>query len=453
MKIIIAGCGKIGKTIVENLVSEGHDILIIDNKPEIVEGLTNVYDVMGICGNCADNDILHEAGVGEADIYLSVTDSDELNMLSCFVAKKLGAKHTIARIRKPEYNDGSLDFMTKHLVLALPINPERLAAQEIFNVLKFPSALAVETFSHKDMQMVEARLAEDSVLDGVKLLDIRAKFKAQVLICCVKRGEEVFIPDGNFVLRGGDRIGLAAPHAEYEKFFKATGILQRPAKNVMVLGGSRIAYYLAKKLSKIGTSVKIIDIDEKICEELGSSLPKAVVIHGDGSQQELLLEEGISAADAFVSLTGSDETNILVSMFAMMNKVPKVIAKINRDEIAPMAEKFGLEGFVSPRKTVSNLILRYVRALENSRGSNIETLYKLMDGKVEALEFNVRDDSRIIGVPLKDLSLRKNVLVIGVIRDGAVIIPSGATEIFTGDRVVIITTNEGLGDLSDILEK
>lgn len=454
MKIIIAGCGKIGKSIIEKLVDENHDILIIDKSPEIVEEVTNVFDVMGICGNCADSDIAIEAGVGKADIFLAITDSDELNMLSCFVAKKLGAKHTIARIRTPEYNDSSLDFMTKHLALAMPINPERLAAQEIFDILKFPSALSVETFSNKGMQMVEARLAEDSVLDGVKLLEIKDKFGAKVLICCVKRGDDIFIPDGNFVLRRGDRICLAAPHAEYQKFFKSTGLLKRPAKNVMILGGSRIAYYLAEKLLAIGTSVKIIDSDENICHELGNALPKAVVIHGDGSEQELLLEGGIADADAFISLTGSDETNILVSMFAMMNNhVPKVISKINRDEITPMAEKLGLDGIISPKKTVSDIVLRYVRALENSRGSNIETLYKLMDNKVEAIEFNVRDDAGVIGVPLKDLHIRKNLLIIGIIREGTVITPSGNTEIFAGDRVIVITTNKGLYDLSDILLK
>ena len=453
MKIIVAGCGKIGRAIVKSLVAEGHDILIIDTKPEIVEELTNIYDVMGICGNCADSDIVSEANAGEADIYLAVADSDELNMLSFFIAKRMGAKDTIARIRAPEYNDNSLVFMKDNLEISMPINPERLAAQELFNILKFPSALKVETFSRRTMEMTEVRLQEDSVLDGVKLLDIRQKFKAQVLICCVQRGEDVFIPDGNFVLRGGDRIGVTASNAELVKFFKNTGLLQRPVKNVIILGGSRTAYYLAEMLIDIGADVKIIDKDENICESLSDSLPQAVVIHGDGSEQELLLEEGISTADAFVSLTGSDETNILVSMFAMMNNVKKVIAKVNRDEIAPMAERLGLDCIISPRKIVSDVVLRYARSLENSMGSNVETLYKLMDDKVEALEFNVRADAKCLNTPLKDLKLLKNLLIIGIVREGAVITPSGMTEIHAGDRVVLITTNKGLGDLSDILAK
>jgi trk system potassium uptake protein TrkA len=274
-----------------------------------------------------------------------------------------------------------------------------------------------------------------------------------VLVCCVQRGEEVFIPDGNFVIRAGDRIGVTAPHSEMHKFFRATGFLQKQAKNVIILGGSRIAYYLAQMLISIGVSVKIIDKDEKICEELSTALPKAVVIHGDGSEQELLLEEDIKDADAFVSLTGFDETNILVSMFAMMNGVKKVIAKVNRDEIAPMASRLGLDCIISPKRMVSDVVVRYARALQNSRGNNVETLYKLMDDKAEALEFNVRKDAPLIGKPLKDLNLKKNILIIGIARKGEIITPSGLTEIHEGDRVVIITTTQGYGDITEILAK
>jgi trk system potassium uptake protein TrkA len=453
MKIIVAGCGKIGERIIASLVEENHEILVIDKKPGIVEEITNIYDVMGICGNCADSDIAAEAGADECDLYIAVTDSDELNMLSCFVAKRMGAKNTIARIRAPEYNDNSLIFMKNNLEISMPINPERLAARELFNILKFPHALKVETFVRRTIELTEVRIPEDSVLAGVKLMDIRAKFKAQVLVCCVQRGEEVFIPNGNFVIRAGDRIGVTAPHAELRKFFRATGFLQKKAKSVIILGGSRIAYYLAEMLISIGVSVKIIDNDEKICEEMGEALPKAMVIYGDGSEQELLLEEGIKDADAFISLTGSDETNILVSMFAMMNGVKKVIAKVNRDEIAPMASRLGLDCIISPKRMVSDVVVRYARALQNSRGSNVETLYKLMDDKAEALEFNVRDDAPLLNIPLKDLKLKKHMLIIGIARDGELITPSGLTEIHAGDRVVVITTTQGYGDISEILAK
>lgn len=453
MKIIVAGCGKIGESIIKSLVEENHEILVIDNKPDVIEEITNIYDVMGICGNCADSDIVEEANASECDLYLAVTDSDELNMLSCFIAKRMGAKDTIARIRAPEYNDNSLVFMKNNLEISMPINPERLAAHELFNILKFPHALKIETFVRRTMEITEVRVQEGSVLNGVKLTDIRTRFKAQVLICCVQRGEEALIPSGDFVLREGDRIGVTAPHEEMQKFFRATGFLQKQAKSVIILGGSRIAYYLAEMLLGIGVSVKIIDKDERICEELGTALPKAVVIYGDGSEQELLLEEDIKDADAFIALTGSDEINILVSMFAMMNNVKKVIAKVNRDEIAPMAARLGLDCIVSPKKMVSDVVLRYARALENSKGSNVETLYKLMDGKVEALEFNVREDAPLINTSLKDLKLLKNMLIIGIARGRDVLTPSGNTEIRAGDRVVVITTNHGLGDISEILIK
>ena len=453
MKIIIAGCGKIGKSIVESLVKEDHNILVIDNDPEVIAELTNVFDIMGICGNCADSDIVKEANAADADLYMAMTDSDELNMLSCFIAKRMGAKNTVARIRTPEYNDGSLSFMKANLELSMSINPDRLAAHEIFDVLKFPSALKINAFSHRSLEVIEVKLREDSVLDGVQLINIRQMFKSQVLVCCVQRGDEVFIPDGSFVLRAGDKIGITGPHDELQKFFRGAGLFQRQVKNVMILGGGRISHYLAEMLTGRGISVRIIERDAKVCEALGDAIPKAVVIHGDGTQQELLLEEGITNTDAFVSLSGLDETNVMVAMFATMNNVPKAIAKINREELAPMAKKLGLDCIISPRRIVSNIVLSYARALQNSVGSNVETLYKIMDDKAEALEFNVREDAKIVNIPLKDLKLRKNILLMGIIRDRKVITPSGNTMILTGDRVVIITKNQGLRDLSDILAK
>ncbi len=453
MKIIIAGCGKIGTTLIENLVVEGHDIVVIDNNPAVVSEVTNIYDVMGICGNGVDSDILMEAGISDAELFISVAGSDELNMLSCFMARKLGAKNTIARIRNPEYNDKSLGFMRNQLELSMAINPERLAAQELFNILKVPSALKIETFSRRNFEMVELRLKNESLLDGVKLCDIRNTFKAKVLVCCVQRGEEVFIPDGNFALQSGDRIGITASHSELQKFFKNIGLIQKKAKNVMILGGSRTAYYLAEMLNSVGSSVKIIDKDEKNCELLCELLPKAVIINGDGTQQEVLLEEGIRTIDAFVALTGMDEENILVSIFASSQNVPKVISKVNRDQLIPMAERLGLESIISPEKLIADVLISYARALQNSLGSNVETLYKLMDGRVEALEFNVRENSKVVGIPLKDMSILKNILIGGIIRDRKTIIPAGDDIILPSDRVIVIAANHKLQDLSDILQK
>ncbi len=453
MKIIIAGCGKIGGTIVQSLVAEGHDIVVIDNNPAVVTELTNIYDVMGICGNCVDSDVLETAGIAETELFVSVAGSDELNMLSCFIARKMGAKNTIARIRTPEYNDQSLGFMKNQLELSMAINPEQLAAHEILNLLKFPSAVKIETFSRRYLEMIELPLRENSFLDGIKLSDIRTLFKAKVLVCCILRGDEVYIPDGNFVLKSGDKIGIVATHNEVQKLFKGAGQLQKQAKNVMIMGGGRVSYYLAQMLSNIDSDVKIVEKNEKVCEALSELLPKSTIIFGDGTKQELLVEEGLLTTDAFVSLTGMDEQNILVSIFASSQGVPKVIAKVNREELSSMAENLGLDTIVSPQKIVYNLIISYARALQNSLGSNIESLYKIMDGKAEALEFKVHESSPVVGIPLKDLKINKNILIGGIIRDRKTIIPGGDDMILANDKVVVIAANHRLQDLSDILQK
>ena len=453
MKIIISGCGKIGATILESLVAEGHDIVAIDNNQSVIQEITNVYDVMGVCGNCFDCDVLEEAGISEAELFIAVAGSDESNMMSCFLARKLGAKHTIARIRNPEYNDKSLSILRHHFELSMSINPERLAAHEIFNILKFPSAVKIDSFSRRSFEMIEFRLKDDSVLDGLTLSEFRDKYKTQVLICCVLRDDEIFIPGGNFVLKSGDKISLAATHADITKLFKELGLSQKQSKNVMILGGSRISYYLSEMLAGAGISVKIIDRNEKNCELLSDLLPKAVIINADGSQQDLLLEEGLTTMDAFVSLTGMDEENILISIFAATQNVPKVISKVNKDELASMAEKLGLDTIVSPKKIVSDVIIRYARALRNSLGSSVETLYKVMDGHAEALEFIVKDDARIVNIPLKNLSLKKNILIGGITRDRKRIVPGGNDVILPGDHVIIIAAKQRLQELADILEK
>ena len=453
MKIIISGCGKIGATILESLVAEGHDIVAIDNNQSVIQEITNVYDVMGVCGNCFDCDVLEEAGISEAELFIAVAGSDESNMMSCFLARKLGAKHTIARIRNPEYNDKSLSILRHHFELSMSINPERLAAHEIFNILKFPSAVKIDSFSRRSFEMIEFRLKDDSVLDGLTLSGFRDKYKTQVLICCVLRDDEIFIPGGNFVLKSGDKISLAATHTDITKLFKELGLSQKQSKNVMILGGSRISYYLSEMLAGAGVSVKIIDRNEKNCELLSDLLPKAVIINADGSQQDLLLEEGLTTMDAFVSLTGMDEENILISIFAATQNVPKVISKVNKDELASMAEKLGLDTIVSPKKIVSDVIIRYARALRNSLGSSVETLYKVMDGHAEALEFIVKDDARIVNIPLKNLRLKKNILIGGITRDRKRIVPGGNDVILPGDHVIIIAAKQRLQELADILEK
>lgn len=452
MNIIVAGCGKIGTTIVESLVAEGHDVVAIDRDPTVVTELANILDVMCVCGNAADCDTLEEAGVSSAELFVAVTGSDEFNMLSCFLARKMGAAHTIARIRTPEYNDKSLQFLRQQLELSMSINPERLAAQELYHLLKLPSAVKVETFSRRSFEMVELRLKQDSPFCGSKLTDLRNKYKAMFLICVVRRGDQVVIPGGDFTLQAGDRVGLTASPAELQKLLKAMGVPQRNCKNVMILGGSKTAFYLAKMLASAGCSVKIIEQSHTKCQELSSTLGKDVmIINGDGAQQELLMEEGLLSQDAFVSLTGMDEENILLSFFAGAQRVPKVISKVNRDELATLAEQLGLDSIISPKRIIANILVRYARALQNSMNSSVETLYQLMDGSAEALEFIINGPSALTGVELKDLQLKNNILIAGILRERKPIIPAGNDMLLPGDRVVVIAAGHRITDLTDIL--
>lgn len=451
MDIIVVGCGKIGITILRSLVAEGHNVTAVDESPAIIAEITNVYDAMGVCGNGVDSETLVEAGAAAADLVVAVTDADEKNMLTCFLAKRMGAKHTIARIRNPEYNDKSLGFLRQHLGLSMALNPELLAAQELYNILKLPSAAKIETFSRRNFEMVELRLKADSPMVGMSLWQLRKKYQANFLVGCVRRGDEVIIPDGSFVLEAGDRIGITAAPTEVQKLLKLMGILQKQARNVMILGASKTAYYLTKMLLAGGNTVKVIDKDPARCAQFSESLPKATVICGDGARQELLLEEGITATDAFVALTGMDEENILISFFAASQNVPKVISKVNRPELAVMAEQLGLDCILSPRNFVSGVLVQYARALQNSMGSSVETLYKLMDEKAEALEFSVRPDFRHVDVPLKELELKQNVLIAGILRGRRAIIPSGDDVLQPDDKVVVLTTGHRLQDLSDIM--
>ena len=453
MNIIIVGCGKIGTTILSSLLAEGHDIVAVDSNPDVISEISNIYDSMYVCGSGTDCDTLKEAGVEKAELFVAATGSDELNMLSCFIAKKMGAKHTIARIRNPEYNYKSLVFLRQQLDLSTSINPDLLAAEELFQVLKLPSAVKVEYFSHRNFELLELRLREGSPLCGARLSELRKKYEAKFLICVVQRGEEVYIPDGSFQLQAGDRIGLTAAPSEVQKLLKMMGILQKQAKNVMILGASRMGYYLARMLLASGTNVKIIDRDHQRCQEISEKLPGAVVICGDGAQQELLLEEGICSMDAFISLTGMDEENILISFFASSQGVKKVISKVNRDELHFIAEKLGLDTLISSRSVSSNVLSRYARALQNSLGSNVETLYKLMDERVEALEFRVQTDFPMTNVPLKDMRLKSGILIAGIIRNRKTIIPSGVDVILPGDRVIVLSAASGMHDLSDVLKQ
>lgn len=453
MKIIVVGCGKIGRTIIETLSAEGHDVTAIDNKEDVLNEITNTYDVMGVCGNVIDSETLEEASVKNTDMFIAMTGSDEFNMLSCFLAKRMGAQYTVARIRNPEYNDKSLSIIRSHLELSMAINPELLSAKEMYNILKLPSVAKVEIFSRRNLELVELKITADMQLDGVKLMKLRDKFKVKFLVCAVQRDDTLYVPDGNFELKTNDKIGLTASPSEMLKLLRLLGVARKQAKNVMILGGSKTAYYLANMITNVGNDVTIIEKNETKCSILSTSLPKATIIHGDGSEQELLVEEGLDNVDAFVSLTGMDEQNILISKYAQMHNVPKVITKINRDDLFYMAQKIELDTLISTKRITSNVILQYARALENSLGSNVETLYKVMDGLAEALEFNVKMDSKLINVPLKQLHLKPNTLIGGIMRGRKTIIPTGDDVINAGDRVIILSANQRLQDLDDVLDR
>ena len=454
MKIIVIGAGKIGNSIIKNLVEDGHDVTVIDNNQRVVNEVTDTNDVMVVTGNGADPETLSEANAQKADLVIGCTVSDELNMICCYLARRMGAKHTIARIRNLEYTPQSLGFIKHEFNLSMTLNPELLVAKEIYNLLKFPSAVKVEKFSRKNFDMIEIKLPKDSNLDGINLIKMRELYPANYIVCTVQRGEEVFIPDGTFCLQKGDRIGITAAPTEIQKLLKMLGIFKKQAKKIIVVGGGRTSYFLASMFEATGNPITIIDKDLNHCEELGRLLPNTNIIHADGTHQDALLEEGIESVDGFVALTGIDEQNILISMFAKNLNIPTVISKINREEMANLASTLGHDAYISPLATTTNVILRYIRALENGKGSNIETLYKLLDGKAEALEFKVDDSVPFIGIPLKDLEFKKNTIIAGIIRGRRkIIIPSGNDSIQTDDRVVVISAGQRFDDISQVAKQ
>ncbi len=452
MKIVVAGSGRIGQYLITSLVDEGHDVVVIDNSAEVISEITSVCDVMGVCGHAADYETLESAGVKQAELYIAVTTSDETNMLSCFFAKRLGVHYAIARIRDPEISDESLSFMRKELGIDMVINPEALAARELFNILKMPSAAKIESFSGRLLEIVELRIKDGSSLDGLTLKDLRIKHNARVLICTVQRGNEVYIPGGDFVLHAGDKIGITSTPAEIELFLKKFGLMQKKAKNIMILGGGRTAIYLSKMLIAGGSSVKIIEINSEKAEELSEALPKATILVGRGTQKSMLVEEGLGETDAFVALTNQEERNILMAMFADNLNVPKVIADVDQTEMVDMAGKLGLDTIVSPKKVVTDVIIRYARGLNNSLGTNVETLYKLMDDRIEALEFRVKQPiQNVTGIKLKDLKSKQGILIAGIIRGKKTVVPGGEDMIQQGDRVVVLAKGHRLNDLTDII--
>ena len=454
MRIVVVGAGKVGRVLTEQLAAEKHDIVVIDQDTDLIESLVNIYDVRGVVGNGGCYDVQKDAFEDGADLLIATTSSDETNILACLVAKKLGTPHTIARIRNPEY-EKQLHFMREELGLSMVVNPEKATAREIARVLRFPSAIKREQFCRQRFELVEYRVNEGNPLEGLQLSDLYRNIRVKILICAVARGQQTIIPTGATVLQKGDKIYLTASARELESFFRKLNIFKARANNIMIVGASRITYYLVKELQDIQKRVTVIDSNAGRCQAMSEKFPGVLVIHGDGADSELLSEERISEMDAFVPLTGLDETNIILAMYASQFPNCKVVAKINRPSFADLANQKGLvDSVVSTAAVTSETIARYVRAMQNSFDSdNIKTLHRLVGGRVEALEFNVGPGLPFIGVPLKDLNLREGMLVAGIVRqNGAPVIPSGADALQEGDDVVIVTTDTTLHALRDIVK-
>lgn len=451
MYIVIVGDGKVGSLLTEYFAGEGHDVVVIDTNQELIQNLINSYDVMGICGNGANYRVQMEAGVKKADVLIAAASSDELNILCCMVGRKIGAKRTIARVRNPDYSK-QLGFMRDELGLSMVVNPEYEAAASIARVLRYPSAIKLDTFAKGRVDLAEILIERGSPLVGNPLYSLPKLLKVNILICAVQRGDSIYIPTGDFVLREGDRIHITANHEDLVTFFKVLKIYKKGVRDVMIVGGGKVGFYLAELLSDSGMHIKLIEKDHDRCMELAEDLPDVSVVYGDGTNENVLLEEGIEKVDAFVALTGIDEENIITAMYAKNKDVRKVISKVNRMAFTNMIESLNVGSIVSPKQIAADLILSYVRAMQNSMGSNVRTLYKLVDGKVEALEFYVSDTAPFTDIPLRDLKLKKNVLLACIIRGNQIIYPHGDDVLRFNDRVIVVTTNKYLRDLINILE-
>lgn len=451
MNIIIVGYGRVGTALTKQLSSEGHDVTVVDGDAERVHTAASNYDVMGVIGNGASHSVLVEAGIEDADLLVAVTDSDELNLLCCLLAKKAGGCSTIARVRNPIYSQEA-EYIRSEMGLSMIINPEQAAAAEIARVLQFPNALEINPFAKGRVELLKFRIEKGSVLDEFPIVDFHSKINEEVHVCAVERGSEVIIPDGRFVFKTKDKVSVVATPRNAAQFFKKIGMETHRANDAMLIGGGRIAFYLAKQLLDMGIRVKIVEKKMARCEELSVLLPKAMIIHGDGTDKELLLEEGLERTDAFVTLTGIDEENILLSLFARGKSKAKLVTKVKRITFNEVIDELDLDTVIYPQDITAESILRYVRAKQNTRGSNIETLYKLIEDKAEALEFNIDEEGPVTGKSLIELQLKPNILISCIHRDGRVIIPRGKDCLLPGDSVVIVTTNKGLDNINDILK-
>lgn len=450
MEIIVVGCGKVGAALAGKLMDEGHSITVIDTSAEKIQRITEELDVMGIVGNGSSISILNEAGLEDADVLISVTGSDELNLLCCMFAKKVGHCNAIARVRNPMYSH-ELDFIKQQLGISSIINPELASAREISRLLRFPAASKIDTFAGGRVHLIKFQLTDTQGLDRMLLKDIPDRMGCDILICAVERGHEVIIPDGDFTLQSGDLVTVLATREKAAEFFGKLNLPTRPVHSTLIVGGGTIGYYLAKDLLAHNIRVRIVEHNAERCETLAESLPGATILYGDGTDRQLLMSEGLPMAEAFVALTNLDEENVLLALFAKKHSAAKLVTKVNRLEFDDILDGLDIGSAVYPKYITCDFILQYVRALQNKSGSNIKTLYRILDDRVEALEFTVHQPSAATSAPLAELRLKPNQLVCCITRGDRIIIPRGSDRIQVGDTVIVVTLEHGLHDVRDIV--
>ena len=449
MNIVIVGAGSVGLELVEQLIREGHNITVIDSEQKNVQDAVNRFDVKGLVGNGGSLDTLLEAGVKECDLFIAVTEKDEINVLACMVAKSIGVQYTVARVRNPEYTSMAND--KNNIGISLMVNPEYQVSEEILNILQLPSAINIHNFSEGNADLVETRIKRDSVLNGVALKDLHLYIKQRILICAVFRNNDVIIPDGFFKLREDDIIYFTATERNIRSLFQDLKISQRTRK-VFIAGGSKITYYLAKGLDRIAYNVKIVAQNKEDCKVLADNLNYIDVINGDPSDQALLNSEGYKNADAFIALTDNDETNIMLSTYAHASGIRKVITKIDNDAyLRMMSGSNTLDTIISTKLSTAEQIVTYVRTFTGEEDNIVKKIHKISDDKAEALEFTAGESFGALNTPLKDIKFKKDVLIGGIIREGEFIIPSGMDVIQAKDSVIVVTTNNIFDDLNDIL--
>ncbi len=450
MKIVVVGAGKVGEVLCRDLASEGYDIVLIEIDKDKLDKIIDIADITGVVGNGAAHATQLDAGVDEADIFIAVTEHDEINIIASIVAKKLGAKHTIARVRSPEYST-DMSFVQKELGITVMINPERESAKAIIDILKFPSSFVVETFMQGKVNIVGFEVFEGNPLIDKALMDINFTDE-KILICVVEREGEVFIPDGQFVIKKGDRIHVTGTVKAINEFILKCNYTTKKIKHVLIIGGGDMAYYLAKELSNKGIRFKIIEIDEKRSEFLSESFPNAIIIHGDGTSQELLVEQRIDNYDAVIAGTPIDEENIIASLFSASTGVKKNITKISRNLLKPIADKLELDTVITPKRIIADNIIRYVRSVYNVMGSRVVNLHRLVDEEIEAIQFLISEDSKAIEIPLKDLKTKPGTLFACIKRGDKIIYPGGYDFIMKGDQVLVVTKEKYMDEFDSVLE-